>query len=95
MLSLDTFVIPRGEFEGIYSFSTSLQPVSHYVARIILQQQIKARLHDSPLIGERVPKILLLHRLGGTGKSQLALNVMFDKVRFKSMYYYRGDIGSV
>lgn len=49
------------------------EPVKHFVPRTDLEDQIKRQLHDSITSRQRSAKILVIHGIGGAGKSQLAL----------------------
>jgi tetratricopeptide (TPR) repeat protein len=63
----------RANFEGHFS-NSSLRPVANYVTRPKLQQKIKEQLDAVPGDAEQDTRILVIYGLGGTGKSQLALN---------------------
>jgi len=56
-----------------HSYNTA-QPVKFFVPRLGLEDQIKRRLHDSIALRGQSPKILMVHGLGGAGKSQLVLS---------------------
>lgn len=62
----------RGLQSG-HSYHTA-QPVRFFVSRLGLEDQIKTRLHDSVALRGQSPKILMVHGLGGAGKSQLVLS---------------------
>ena len=52
---------------------TALRPVANYVSRPHLHRQIKEQLHDKRRDATDT-RILVVHGLGGSGKSQLVLN---------------------
>jgi hypothetical protein len=55
-----------------YSYTT-LRPVADYVSRPHLHRQIKEQLHGKRQDATDT-RILVVHGLGGSGKSQLVLN---------------------
>src|SRR5277367_6117988 len=62
-------------FGGQFS-NSSLRPVANYVTRPRLQQKIKEQLPVIQGIDEQDTRILVIYGLGGSGKSQLALNFL-------------------
>jgi tetratricopeptide (TPR) repeat protein len=72
---LDPKAAAQTDYTGHYS-NSSLRPVSNYVQRPALHQQLKEQLHDKITETNSVPKILVVRGLGGAGKSQLVLNYL-------------------
>jgi hypothetical protein len=67
-----TAVVPGRAGPHRYSY-TALRPVANYVSRPHLHRQIKEQLHDKRRDTTNT-RILVVHGLGGSGKSQLVLN---------------------
>jgi len=63
------------DFGGHFS-NSSLRPVANYVTRPRLQQKIKEQLPVIQGDDEQDTRILVIYGLGGSGKSQLALNFL-------------------
>lgn len=62
-----------GGLQSGHSYHTA-EPVGFFVPRVGLEDQIKRCLHDSAALRGQSPKILMVHGLGGAGKSQLVLS---------------------
>jgi tetratricopeptide (TPR) repeat protein len=73
--------VNRPDYVGHYSYS-ALRPVTHFVERPALHSLIREQLHDTLTDRNESSKILVIHGLGGAGKSQLTLNYVQS---------YRGD----
>jgi tetratricopeptide (TPR) repeat protein len=63
----------RADYVGQYAHS-SLRPVANYVPRPRLQQKIKEQLYITREDEREETRTLVVHGLGGSGKSQLVLN---------------------
>lgn len=61
---LDPKAAAQTDYTGHYS-NSSLRPVSNYVQRPALHQQLKEQLHDKITETNSVPKILVVRGLGG------------------------------
>jgi tetratricopeptide (TPR) repeat protein len=72
---LDSKAAAQPDYTGHYS-NSSLRPVSNYVQRPALHQQLKAQLHDRITETKSSTTILVVRGLGGAGKSQLVLNYL-------------------
>jgi tetratricopeptide (TPR) repeat protein len=72
---LDSKAAVQTDYTGHYS-NSSLRPVSNYVQRPALHQQLKGQLHDKITETKSGTTILVVRGLGGAGKSQLVLNYL-------------------
>ena len=72
---LDPKAAAQTDYTGHYS-NSSLRPVSTYVQRPALHQQLKGQLHDKITEKRSGTTILVVQGLGGAGKSQLVLNYL-------------------
>lgn len=70
---IDSAAAARTDLTGNFS-TTSLKPVSTYVQRPWLLEQLAAQLHSGIENGETDSKCLVVYGLGGAGKSQLVLD---------------------
>jgi tetratricopeptide (TPR) repeat protein len=70
---LDSKVTASPDYVGQYS-QTSLRPVANYVERPLLQQKLKKQLSNSLEIESNEGRLVVVHGLGGSGKSQLVLH---------------------
>ena len=74
-VSVDSKAAAQTDYTGHYS-NSSLKPVSNYVRRPALHQQLKEQLHDRITETKSGTTILVVRGLGGAGKSQLVLNYL-------------------
>jgi tetratricopeptide (TPR) repeat protein len=72
---LDSKAAAQPDYTGHYS-NSFLRPVSNYVQRPALHQQLKGQLHDRITETKSSTTILVVRGLGGAGKSQLVLNYL-------------------
>jgi NB-ARC domain len=78
--SSESKITARVDFGGHFSKS-SLRPVANYVIRPRLQQKIEDQLYIFRGDVEQDTRILVIYGLGGSGKSQLALNFVRTRRR--------------
>ena len=73
----DSIAAARPNYTGLYSHS-SITPVTTYVHRRALHAKLERQLHDNNTdVGSQdLQRVVVVHGLGGAGKSQLALNYL-------------------